>query len=110
MKYPTRQQNYPLLSTSVISREKICSMYHYHTHAAAALEFLHRGISLCRTVFTQVFLPDHEEGENGGMLSLHISWSVKTVALTASTRYLHDWHIQLVAAVPKAINSVKKII
>lgn len=55
-----------------------------------------------------MFIPDQEEGENGGTLSLHISWSVKTVALTASTHYLHDWHIQLVSAIPKATDCLKK--
>lgn len=85
-------------------------MNHYQTHAAAALEFLRRGIPLCRRVFTQVFIPDQEEAENGGTLSLHISWSVKTVALSASARHLHDWHLQLVSAVPKGINCLEKII
>lgn len=33
---------------------------------------------------------------------MHISWPVKTVALPASTRYLHDWHIPLVSARPKS--------
>lgn len=90
MKHPTRRHKLPTAINQCHLLGKIRSMYHYQTHAAAALEFLHRGISLCHTVFAQGLIPDQGEGQNGGTLSLHISWSVKTVDLSASTRYLHD--------------------
>lgn len=75
-----------------------------NTAAAAAPEFPQRRISWChRSVY-----PWPGTRENGGTLSLHISWSVKTVSLPASTRYFTTGIFHWCQRDPKATNCLWK--
>lgn len=82
MKPPTRQHELPTAINQhhLLRKKNTLQVPLPNTCSSSSWIATQRNLS-----FTQVFIPDQEEGENGGTLPLHISWSVKTVTMLALT-------------------------